>query len=120
MRCVKKCKEGYLRNDEFKCIKRGGFQKILEKEKHKQKTKKLICSSDKVINPYTKRCVAKCKSNEIRDENFRCKTKKVRPVSAPLFKFCPFGKEMNPYTKNCVKKCGSGYKRGKNFECVKK
>jgi serine/threonine protein kinase len=53
-RCVKKCKDGYLRNATFNCAKI------------------TICPDHKEINPKTRRCVKKCKDGYIRNENFRC------------------------------------------------
>jgi hypothetical protein len=53
-RCVKKCKDGYVRNANFNCA-------VVK-----------ICPENKEMNPKTRRCVAKCKDRYVRDANFRC------------------------------------------------
>jgi len=43
----------------------------------------LNCPNKKEYNPYSKRCVSKCKDNKIRNENFRCvknKTVKINKI----------------------------------------
>jgi hypothetical protein len=64
-RCVKKCKEGYERTEQFKCRKTKKIQSIRTKSVK-------ICSSDKEFNPITNRCVKKCKEGFLRDEKFKC------------------------------------------------
>ena len=63
-RCVKKCKDGYVRNANFNC------------------TQLKLCPENKEINPKTRRCVAKCKDGYVRNADFRC-TKKVARAAAP-------------------------------------
>ena len=57
-RCVNKCKDDFIRNDKFKCVK--------------NKTMKKICPSEKELNPNTNRCVNKCKDGFIRNDKFKC------------------------------------------------
>lgn len=65
-RCVKKCKDGYHRNEVFKCVK-------IPKSKTQKKKKSLgPCSEDKERNPKTNRCVKKCKPGYKRNEDFKC------------------------------------------------
>lgn len=91
-RCVNRCKEGQIRNENFRCVKEK-TPKVAKKAKSpkskKNSTKKNSpkknspqrfstpkCSDDKELNPYTGRCVSKCKNGYYRDnETFRCKRK---------------------------------------------
>jgi serine/threonine protein kinase len=75
-RCVKKCKEGYERNDKFKCRKTKKIKTI------KSKSVK-ICSSDEELNPLTNRCVKKCPKGYLRNEKFQCR-KRVKTIKHPL------------------------------------
>jgi len=117
-RCVKKCKEGYQRNDKFKCRKTKKVSSIRYKSAK-------ICPSDKELNPTTNRCVKKCKDGYQRNDKFKCfsvakKTKKNRSLTYNSEKICPSDKELNPTTKRCVKKCPAGYLRNEKFQCRKK
>ena len=80
-------------------------------------------------NPYTKKCVVKCKGDKVRNEKFRCvtkkktllkkhsKTKKIKPLTKS--KECiSKGKELNPKTNRCVKLCDKGKIRNEKFVCV--
>ena len=121
-RCVKKCKEGYERDDKFKC------KSVSKKTKIKSvKSKSVkICPEDKELNPKTNRCVKKCPNGYLRDENFKCKsvskqTRKItRSAKSKSIKVCPSDKELNPKTNRCVKKCPNGYTRNDKFECRKR
>lgn len=65
-RCVKKCKDGYHRNEDFKCVK-------IPKSKTQKKKKSLgPCPEDKERNPKTNRCIKKCKPGYKRNEDFKC------------------------------------------------
>jgi serine/threonine protein kinase len=64
-RCVKKCKEGYKRNDNFKC------RKTKKNKLIKTKSPK-ICPLNKELNTKTNRCVKKCPDGYLRNEKFRC------------------------------------------------
>ena len=55
-RCNKKCKDGFIRDSQFKC----------------KKTIKKRCQNGKVRNPKTRRCVKKCKENYKRNKDFKC------------------------------------------------
>lgn len=81
-------------------------------------------------NPYTKKCVAKCKDDKVRNEKFRCvtkkktllkkhsKTKKVKPNNDKSKDCISKGKELNPKTNRCVKLCDKGKIRNEKFVCV--
>lgn len=99
-RCVNKCKMGYERNMDFKCVKAnktvnmkqdviihpsldniiidGAIGKLQNKThknvvgKNMSKTEKKKCPRGKLLNPATNRCVNKCKVGEIRNDKFRC------------------------------------------------
>jgi len=120
-RCVKKCKPGESRNENFHCRK----NKTMKIPKVKPiKEKKTSCPSNKDLNPNTGRCVNKCKSGESRNEKFQCKknnTKKIPKVKPIKEKktSCPSNKDINPKTGRCVNKCKPGESRNENFHCRK-
>ena len=65
-RCVKKCKDGYRRNEDFKCVK-------IPKSKTQKKKKSLApCPEGKERNPKTNRCVKECKPGYKRNDDFKC------------------------------------------------
>ena len=68
------------------------------------------CPDNKEYNRRTKRCVKKCKPNQVRNEKFNC-------VNAP--KECVETQEKNPKSGRCVNKCKPGYSRNSSFRCVK-
>lgn len=81
-------------------------------------------------NPYTKKCVVKCKDDKVRNEKYRCvtkkksilkkhrKTSKVKSDNDKI-KICTSkGKVLNPNTNRCVKVCDTGKIRNDNFKCV--
>lgn len=73
-RCVKKCKEGYERDDKFKChivAKKTRKVKSIKVKSIKVKSAKR-CPDGKELNPRTNRCVKRCPSGFLRDEQFRC------------------------------------------------
>jgi hypothetical protein len=63
------------------------------------------CPEGKEYNPFTRRCVKKCKSGYQRDANFKCIRKTLKK------KDCPEGKELNPKTNRCVNKKKTTRKR---------
>jgi serine/threonine protein kinase len=73
-RCVKKCKEGYKRDEKFKCYS------ITKKNKHiqpKTKSKSVkICPENKELNFRTNRCVKKCPDGYLRNYSFKCYKRK--------------------------------------------
>jgi tRNA A-37 threonylcarbamoyl transferase component Bud32 len=77
-RCVLKCKEGYSRNPEFKCV-RNKTAKLNVPDKHEKKT----CPEGKEVNPKTGRCVNKCKEGYSRNAEFKCKKGPKTPVIPP-------------------------------------
>jgi serine/threonine protein kinase len=81
-RCIKKCKEGYYRDEKFKCKKVNEIKaskKTRTKDAKEAKERKCLESEGKELNPFTRRCVKKCKEGYYRDENFKCKkTRKNR------------------------------------------
>jgi hypothetical protein len=60
-RCIKICKDGYVRDANFKCVK------------DKYNYVYVPCPADKDRNPLTRRCVKKCKSGYLRDKTYKCK-----------------------------------------------
>lgn len=71
-RCVKKCKEGYERNDKFKCRKTKKIKSFRTKSVK-------ICSSEQELNPITNRCVKKCPDGYFRNDKFACR-KRIRTI----------------------------------------
>jgi len=70
-RCLKLCKNGYIRDSNYKCIlnkKKTRITKSINKLSRKSKCE----NQDKDYNPYTKRCNKKCKKTQKRDSNFKC------------------------------------------------
>jgi serine/threonine protein kinase len=82
-RCVKKCKEGYERNDKFKCYSVAKKTKKIKSIKPKSAK---ICPSEQELNPITKRCVKKCPNGYLRNEKFQCYSakKRIKTVKHPL------------------------------------
>ena len=88
------------------------------------------CPSGKPdYNPITKKCVVKCKEGKIRNDKFRCitkkesvkkskKTQKRKPVVDKHTECMNKGKELNPNTNRCVKQCKPGQIRNENFKCM--
>ena len=89
------------------------------------------------FNPFTRKCVKKCKDGKIRNDKFRCvqnKTKKKKSVTKnsdeindninKKMKECrEKDKGYNPLTNRCVKKCNENQKRivtYNQFKCVSK
>ena len=89
-RCLKLCKTGYERNEDYKCVKTKKIidninnsndknninkLKMLKKNINNSTFKKqLQCyKENKDYNPKTKRCNTSCKKGYIRDKNFVCR-----------------------------------------------
>tara|TARA_Y100000389_G_scaffold72022_2_gene68749 strand:+ start:18420 stop:19817 length:1398 start_codon:yes stop_codon:yes gene_type:complete len=99
-RCLKKCKSGFERNEKYRCVKIKTqkninnidniennknivFENIIKHQSDKKNItnrsieKRIECTKkNKEYNPITKRCNIPCKQNQIRDNNFKCVTKK--------------------------------------------
>mgnify|MGYP001233106125 CR=1 FL=1 len=82
-RCIMECKNGYVRDENFKCIRNKGISKKTKQHKTsrnkksisktKKMPKKLLCPEKNMdYNHITNRCNKKCKPNQIRDSNFKC------------------------------------------------
>ena len=83
-RCVKKCKEGYERNQIFKCYR---VAKKTKKVKSIKPRSLKICPPEKELNPRSNRCVKKCPNGYLRNENFHCYSplkKRVRTIKHQL------------------------------------
>lgn len=105
-RCLNKCKSGFERNADFKCVKmkknaketevlvsQKNFGKELKSIINKNSTKKNIrnnksikkivdCLRDnKDYNPQTKRCNKRCKKGQIRNKDFKCVNIKKKNLS---------------------------------------
>ncbi len=100
-RCNKKCPEGQVRDEQFKCKKKAKLnnvlfieedkedkedkevfkekekeEEILKPEKEEQRKPIKVCPEGQELNPMTNRCNKKCPEGQVRDEQFKCKTKK--------------------------------------------
>jgi len=84
-KCVKKCKDGKIRNDKFRCVqnktkkKKSSTKDTQEIFNIVDKKMKECKEKDKDYNPSTNRCVKKCKENQeriIKDNQFKCVSKK--------------------------------------------
>ncbi len=99
-RCVKKCKEGYKRNEKFKCrVIVNRTRKKSESSHTFTKTKTIkSCSSDKELNPRTNRCVKKCKEGFLRNEKYQCR-KKVKTTKISSLSYDKNSKTRTRYRK---------------------
>ena len=83
-RCVKKCPNGYVRNEKFKCHnvtkKNKPKEESLKEDSLKEASLEVVipvkdvnpCPLYKDFNPKTKRCVKKCPTGFARNEKFKC------------------------------------------------
>jgi hypothetical protein len=96
-KCVNKCNQGKVRNENFRCVANktttttNKTNKTTSKKTTKTKLNKTICNKkNKDYNPNTKKCVNKCATGKVRNENFRCVNSKppaaaaAAPAAAPL------------------------------------
>jgi serine/threonine protein kinase len=112
-KCVAKCKGDKVRNENFRCVAkkkstslkpqneisqslkpqneilqsmnstRRRYASYSRMSNNKNNTTKK-CSSDKILNPKTKRCVKKCKPNQTRNKDFRCVSKKNKKAALDM------------------------------------
>lgn len=76
-RCLMLCKDGYIRNEDYKCVVN---KSLIKKKSNKTKksssskmSKKSACVKKNMdYNPKTRRCNKKCKPNETRNNQFKC------------------------------------------------
>ena len=89
-RCLKLCKTGYERNEDYKCVK----------------TKKII---DNINNSNDKNNISKLKilKNNINNSTFKKQLQCYKD-----------NKDYNPKTKRCNTSCKNGYIRNKKFKCI--
>jgi len=98
-RCVNECKSGFIRNEEFKCVKGQKQQpKIIIKEVDLEEEQQQLPQPPVIVQ-------------QIQEPP------KAEPKKST--KECPEGKELNPKTKRCVNECKSGFIRNEEFKCVK-
>ena len=77
-RCLMECKDGYIRNNDYKCVVNKSLikkksKKITKKSSSSKMSKKTLCASKNMdYNPKTTRCNKKCKSGETRNNKFKC------------------------------------------------
>ena len=77
-RCLMECKDGYIRNNDYKCVVNKSLikkksKKITKKSSSSKMSKKTLCASKNMdYNPKTRRCNKKCKSGETRNNKFKC------------------------------------------------
>ena len=121
-RCVNKCKANQTRNAKFQCVT---VKQVKEPKVKEPKVKEVKdCQEDQERNPHTRRCVKKCKANQIRNDKFQCvtvkqvKEPKVKEVKVKEVKDCQEDQERNPHTRRCVKKCKANQTRNDKFQCV--
>ena len=119
---------------------------LIDKDAYYKIKYNLYCTDDKEMNPYSKKCVSKCKKDyhrNLNNLNFNCtkknvnnsqkninksekninkseknKNKSQKNKNKSQHKKCPSGYERNPFTKACTKKCLSGYIRNLKFNCI--
>ena len=120
-RCVNKCKDGFVRNADFKCVKtKKNVSKSIKSKTKTMKSKSFKrCPDNKELNPKTNRCVNKCRDGFIRNADFKCIKNKTKSMKSKSLKRCPDDKELNPKTNRCVNKCKDGFVRNDEFKCVK-
>ena len=99
-RCVKKCKLGYKRNDQFKCIKT-------------VKTIRSVSTTPERIGSSTDEWKSTVPPVH------KPRTPSQIPNFSESLPRCPEGKELNPLTKRCKKNCKPGFKRNTTFKCRK-
>jgi serine/threonine protein kinase len=87
-KCVRKCNDGKVRNDKFRCVKTRKNNSPKKVNQNDMVT--ITISSDKIenkprkcppslpdYNSFTKKCVRKCNDGKVRNDKFRCvKTRK--------------------------------------------
>lgn len=77
-RCIKKCKQGFTRNNKFKCVKQKHLvsqSKIKDNgacPSHKEMICVKKCPDNHVRNPNTGLCNKSCKHNQVRNKKFKC------------------------------------------------
>ena len=77
-RCLAECKNGFIRNNKFRCIKltkknNSKLKKSNTSINNNSTKKRDICKKlNKDYNHITKRCNNKCPPNKIRDSKFKC------------------------------------------------
>lgn len=101
----------------------------------KKENKQIRCPpSMPDFNPFTRKCVKKCKDEKVRNDKFRCvnKTKKAtsnKPAKKYVIskeldnrkkKCAELNKDFNPITSRCNKKCKEEQQRDELFKCVHK
>ena len=69
---------------------------ITSKKKLSKLTSSPKCPDGKELNPFTRRCIQKCKNGYARDKQFKCKRKTLKQYD------CPEGKVLNPKTNRCI------------------
>ena len=73
-RCLMECKDGYIRNEEYKCV----VNKSLKKKSYKKSSSSKMSKKSECVkknmdyNIKTRRCNKKCKANETRNDKFKC------------------------------------------------
>lgn len=86
-KCVKKCTDGKIRNDKFRCVQNKTKKKKSVSKKPDEATKtdsinkkmRECREKDKDYNPLTNRCVKKCNENQkriIKDNQYKCVSNK--------------------------------------------
>ena len=113
-RCISKCKDGYYRDDNFKCVKNKTKKTSNTpniKYKKMYRTKKQSDNKDTSKNNKSiKKSVTKNSIKKIANKDI---------LTIELEKKCSkLNKELNPYTRRCNMKCKPNQVRDSNFKCV--
>jgi hypothetical protein len=109
-RCNKKCPEGQVRDENFKCKKKTKLNNIIfieEEEPPKEEPPKE--EPPKEEPP---------KEEPPKEEPPKEEERGVT-LGSKKIKECPEGSELNPITKRCNKKCPEGQVRDEKFKCIK-
>lgn len=85
-RCLIKCADNQIRNDKKRCI--SNKPKTTTKTQKNLKHNILRClKKNKIYNPMSRRCLKKCKDNEIRNKKFKCVKMKNTPLLFPEIEY---------------------------------
>ena len=113
-RCLANCKDGYYRDDKFKCIKNKTKKNITTPNieyKKMYRTKKQ--SVNKVASKSNKSIKKSVNKNSIKNQ-----ANKDIPTPELKKKCEKLNKDLNPYTRRCNMKCKPNQVRDSNFKCV--
>jgi len=114
-RCVKRCLEGQIRNDTFRCVKNKTKKHMIIKEAIQPEIKQ---EKQPEIKQEKQPEIKQEKQPEIKQEK-QPEIKQEKQQDYNIERCNKRGKTLNPYTKRCVKLCEQGKTRNNKFQCVK-